>query len=322
MENEAARVPSRYRRESKKSLFERLNISLFLSDFEKERKERGAREFRRVRKSDAVLFSPGNSGRTWLRVMLTRLIEIHYGLAGLPPINFNNLNKIDDRVLKLMVTHNRWLPYYKTPRKGRECKPYYGSRVVMLVRNPLDTCISQYFQWKHRSSDKNIHLKEWPDRTSSLTLEEFLHDDRTGVLRLCQELNIWGKESCKFKHSHMVRYEDLRRSPEQELGRIAQFVGIDASKEALTAAVEYARFENMQNREAGQSHSSEDRHNYRVSVGANNGLKARQGLIAGYAKYLGADKCRQYENMISQNLDGCFGYANLPEISPFQASSD
>lgn len=316
MTDEAATIPSRYRQDTGKSLLGRLNLPIFMTENQKQRRERGRRENKRVRRSDAVLFSPGNSGRTWLRVMLTRLIEVHYGLTDLPIINYNNGHKLDSRVLKLAVTHNRWLPYYRIPRLGRECEPYYGSRVLLLVRNPLDTCISQYYQWLHRSNDKNVHLKGWPDRSSELSLQEFLNDERTGILRLCQELNIWVQEMPKFAASHIVRYEDLKTHTEQELGGIARFLCIDADPKATSDAVEFARFENMQKRESEQSADTKARHNYRMSVSNNNGLKARKGLIAGYSRYLSEAESERYQTMITNSLDHTLGYSNLPKIRP------
>lgn len=314
MTNEAEQIPSRYRPLRRPPLVSKLGIRLFMNDEDKLRRERGMREFSRVRKSDAVLFSPGNSGRTWLRVMLTHLLEAEYGVADLPTISYNNAHKVDSRILKLTVTHNRWLPYYKLPRPGRECAAYYDSRVLALVRNPLDTCISQYYQWRHRSNDKNVQLKGWPSRDDDLSLQAFLADERTGILRLCQELNIWLRELPKFRHGEFIRYEDLRADPAGGLSMVARFLQIPYSPGSICKAVEFAEFSNMQKREANKNSDSPERHNYRVSIEDNNGLKARQGTIAGYRKTLDEDESASYEDIIRRNLDAAFGYNQLPSI--------
>jgi hypothetical protein len=282
----------------------------------RERKQRGAREYKKVRKSDAVLFSPGNSGRTWLRVMLTRVIELHYGLQDAPLIDFNNLHKLNARVPKIAVTHNRWLPYYNKARPQRECRPYYRSKVVMLVRNPLDTCVSQYFQWLHRSKDKNVTLKGWPARDSGLSLLEFMRHRDTGVVRLCQELNMWLRESTKFQRAHLVRYEDLRRSTLEELANIVHFIEIEASPETLAAAIEFGSFENMRQREqAGRCPTTNDQP-VKPATREGDAFKARRGKIGGYLKYLDPEQCKYYEDVVTSHLSATFGYSNLPDILP------
>jgi hypothetical protein len=53
-----------------------------------------------------------------------------------------------------------------------------------------------------------------------------------------------------------VRYEDLLERPEEEAGRLFEFLGADASKEIVSRCVESARFEKMSGRERGQENYS------------------------------------------------------------------
>ena len=279
----------------------------------RERRRRGAKELGRLQRSDAVLFSPGNSGRTWLRVMLTRVIERCYGLSAPPLLSFDNLKKLDQRIPAIAVTHNRWLPYYKRPRRGRECAPYYPYRVLMLVRNPLDTCVSQYFQWQHRSKDANVLLKGWPSRTTGLSLHEFLRHPEMGVERLCSELDTWLRECDKFEGACILRYEDMLEDPGACLGKVASFLALPATEEILVEAVKYGSFDRMKQREIRDVVVDSG-----AAAVASGGLadshKARVGKVCGYVDYLTPEECSYYAGLVAATLSPRLGYADLPGI--------
>ena len=47
-----------------------------------ERLMRGKEELRRLRIADAVIVSYGKSGRTWLRVLISRFFQLRYRFTG------------------------------------------------------------------------------------------------------------------------------------------------------------------------------------------------------------------------------------------------
>ena len=262
--------------------------------------------------------------------MLTRLIHRHYVLDTPGLLNFDNLHKLNSKIPIVMVTHNRWVPYFRKQRAQQECHSYYQSKVLVLIRNPLDTCVSQYFQWKHRSKAENILLKGWPSRSSNLRLTGFLDHPDTGVRRLCEELNIWYRESVKFDAVLFVRYEDLRQEPNKGLRQIVDFMGIPASEAELDDAIEYGSFANMKGREARKTPASD-------SAGDGDGdgdgdgadekpgdemYKARSGQVGGYSKYLTPLECEFYENMVAQQLLAGFGYSQLPKTLEFSSDHE
>ena len=282
----------------------------------RERRRRGARELGRLKRSDVVLFSPGNSGRTWLRVMLTRVIEQTYDLSSPPLVSFDNLRKLDHRIPAIAVTHNRWLPYFRRPRRGRECAPYYSQRVLMLVRNPIDTCVSQYFQWKHRSKDTNVALKGWPPRSSDLSLQDFLAQPRTGVEQLCAELATWLRESHKFQAVSILRYEDMLVDPATSLRQAVEFLSLPVSDEVLSDAVDYGSFGKMKQREMDRVGAERPDGVPAMAATTADGHKTRAGKIGGYQQYLSAAECEYYAGVVAANLPPAFGYSQLPEIHP------
>ena len=279
----------------------------------RERRRRGAKELGRLRRSDAVLFSPGNSGRTWLRVMLTRVIERCYGLSAPPLLGFDNLKKLDERIPAIVVTHNRWLPYYKKPHRGRECAPYYPHRVLMLVRNPLDTCVSQYFQWQHRSKDANVLLKGWPSRSTGLSLQEFLRHPEMGVKHLCIELDTWLRECKKFEGACILRYEDMLENPAACLGKAASCLALPVTEEILLEAAEYGSFDRMKQREISNG-VIDSGAAAAASGGSADSYKARVGKVGGYVDYLTPEEWIYFSELVAATLSPQLGYAGLPEI--------
>jgi hypothetical protein len=51
----------------------------------------------------------------------------------------------------------------------------------------------------------------------------------------------------------LLRYEDLKENPQRELARVARFLGIEATQERLTRAVELSSAENMRKMESEES---------------------------------------------------------------------
>ena len=62
---------------------------------------RGREEFRKLQRTDHVLMSWGKSGRTWLRVMLSRFYQVAYGIPEGRMLEFDNLHRIDPRIPSL-----------------------------------------------------------------------------------------------------------------------------------------------------------------------------------------------------------------------------
>ncbi|MDJ0877030.1 MAG: hypothetical protein QNI86_00390, partial [Halieaceae bacterium] len=60
-----------------------------------ERWLRGREEFKKLERCDWVLMSWGKSGRTWLRVMLSRAYQLKGGLASDELLDFDNFRASD-----------------------------------------------------------------------------------------------------------------------------------------------------------------------------------------------------------------------------------
>ena len=117
---------------------------------------RARRESREALACDALVLSRAKSGRTWLRVLLSRLYARHYGLGEQQLIDGDNFHRQQPAVPRLCFSHGHYL---------RSCfdapgwRGAFGDRkVVFLVRNPCDVAVSEYFQSTRRARPRKREL--------------------------------------------------------------------------------------------------------------------------------------------------------------------
>ena len=84
-------------------------------------------------RTDHVLMSWGKSGRTWLRLMLSRFYQLAYGIPEGRMLEFDNLHRLDPAIPRLFFTHGNYLRDYtgnwKTKQRLlRQAHPDAGAR--------------------------------------------------------------------------------------------------------------------------------------------------------------------------------------------------
>src|SRR5215813_14237782 len=121
-----------------------------------ERKLRGWCDVRRIRRADCVVVSYSKSGRTWLRVLLSKFFQVKHGLPEFAIISFDNLNRRDPAIPKLVFTHDTYTADALGSLDPRAI--YRDRKVILLVRHPGDTAVSNFFQWKYRTRDSKVGL--------------------------------------------------------------------------------------------------------------------------------------------------------------------
>ena len=109
-----------------------------------ERWLRGREEFAKLKRCDWVLMSWGKSGRTWLRVMLSRAYQLKGDLDSRELLDFDNLKKHDPGLPAVFFTHNNYLRDYTGNWHSK--RHFQGKRIVLLVRDTRDVAVSQFFQ--------------------------------------------------------------------------------------------------------------------------------------------------------------------------------
>jgi hypothetical protein len=209
---------------------------------------RGREEARRLALADAAIVSYGKSGRTWLRVMLSRLYTLRHGLPAGSMLEFDNLHRRVPAIPRLLFTHANYIRDWTGEWDGR--RHFRDVRTVLLIRHPCDVAVSQYHQWRHRMRPWKTVLNRYPPPGAPTGLEEFVLDPSVGLPAILAWLELFERELGAIRAHHLVRYEDLRRDTAGELARLAAFLDTPATAPEIEAAVAYARLDNMRRLEA------------------------------------------------------------------------
>jgi hypothetical protein len=274
-----------------------------------ERRLRGREQVRKLAEADVVVVSYGKAGRTWLRVLLSRLYQLLYGLPE-RLLGFDNFHARDRRVPKIFLTHDNYIQDYTGQRDKRA---FHGKKVVLLVRNPQDVAVSQYFQWKFRMRRSKKALNDYPEHGADVPIYDFVMRPASGIAKIIDWMNGWAAEVGRHPALLVVRYEDLRADTVGQLARIAAFMGAPEDPEALRGAVEYASIDNMRKLEAqrkfwlsGGRMTPRDRDDP-------NTYKVRRAKVGGYRDYFDDEQVARIDELVGEKLSPVFGYGAAPE---------
>ena len=284
-----------------------------------ERRLRGKEEYRKLRHADWVLMSWGKSGRTWFRVMLSRFYQVKHGLPQRMLLEFDNLHRKNPAVPRVLFSHNNYMRDYL--RDWNTLDHFKGKKVVLLVRDPRDVSVSQFFQWKYRMRPHKKLLNEYPVHDSDVSIYDFVSDPKVGIPRIIDWANGW----CRFYKAQndllMIRYEDMRKDPQAVMARVLDFVGTPGSEQQISQAVEFASYDNMKKLETKTVFWASGA---RVKPGDRNNpdsFKVRRAKVGGYRDYFDDQQVAAIDRMVSQGLDPILGYAATAEDSTAAAES-
>lgn len=251
---------------------------------------------RAERRADALLISYPKCGRTWLRMMISRALELHTGSTERDPLATDVMREVgDERIPRVRVSHDG-SPHWKTPRGVRRSKRRYrGKRILLLVRDPRDVVVSMYFERSRR------------ERAYSKSLAEFLHERRGSLATIIAYYNVWYRQQRVPRGFAVVRYEDMQADAAKELRRVLDFLGMSGvSDEHVRQAVEYGSFENMRSLES--SGAVESGRLRPRDAGDVESFKTRRGVVGGYVDYLDEQQVAWMEERIASDLDPSYGY--------------
>jgi len=277
--------------------------------FPTERRLRGWLEQQRLDRADYAVVSFGKSGRTWLRVMISRIYQRRHGLSE-ELIEYSNYHRANPTLPRVLFTHDNYLRDYTGHGGGKAA--FTKKPVLLLVRHPADITMSQYFQWKHRMRPHKVLLNQYPPVDDSVTEYDFMMGS-SGLPKVNAWLNEWAAALVSLESSLVVRYEDMRSNTQVELRRIADFMGMKATDEEVADAVEWARFENMKQRESEAS-SSSDRLRA-ADVSNPDSFKTRRAKVGGYQDYFDDAQVEAIADYIDRTLDPRFGYGRADRRS-------
>jgi hypothetical protein len=280
-----------------------------------ERRLRGREDFRRLSGADCVVVSFPNSGRTWLRVLLARFYRARDGLDGVVLAELDRGvgrgTGAGRQVPRFFFTHDNYLR--DCTGDGARKSAYAGKRVVLMVRDPADVAVSQYFQWKHRMRRRKMLINQYPLEPDLPLFEYVMHDDG-GLPRIVRFMNEWAQALPGLPSVLLVRYEDLRKDTARVLSEMLAFVGTPGKAAAVEDAIAFASLSTMRNLEdKGEALMRSGRLMVKNDP---NRYKARRAKVGGYRSDFTAQQIHEIDRLIDDTLSPVFGYRrSVPEAA-------
>jgi hypothetical protein len=271
-----------------------------------ERWLRGREEFYKLQRADCVVVSFGKSGRTWLRVLLSRFYQLKHDLPEHSLIGFDNLHRKNAAIPRIFFTHDNYLKDYTGNADSK--KDYYGKKVILLARNPLDTTVSQYFQWKFRMRPGKKSLNAYPEHGLELGVFPFMLDPDAGLPKVIDYLNLWAREAPKCANFLLVRYEDMRADTAGTLKRIVDFIGTPGTPEQIAGAVEFASVENMRAMETKRTFWKSGSRMVAKDASNPDSFKVRKAKVGGYRDYFDDAQVRELQELVRSQLDSFYDF--------------
>lgn len=290
-------------------------ISVFLPEEKKhalERWRRGREEFWKYRHSQYVFVSYGKSGRTWVRVMVSRYFQLLHDLPDNIIMGFDNYSRLNSRIPRIFFTHDNYLRHYTGNVDSK--KDFYDKKTVLMVRNPIDVAVSQFFQWKYRMRPEKKAMNDYPPHDADISMYEFVRHEGRGLPHIIEFLNGWARELPNIKNLLVVRYEDLSADPEGELAKIVVFLGESPVPEYLADAAEFASVDNMRKKERENYFWRSGSRVKAKDVDDPNTYKVRKAKVGGYRDYFDDAELAQLEAMVDDKLAPVFGYTSAETV--------
>jgi len=187
-----------------------------------------------IYEDDVFLVSYPKSGNTWLRFLLGNYIsgnQCDFSNAHLimPDIHYN-----PEQCAKI-----------PRPRIIKSHYPYVSeyNNVIYLVRDGRDVAVSYYF-----------YSIKFGIITQETTFSEFLRLFNRGWV---VDFGLWGDHvnswlDHKVDNFLLIKYEDLKRDPANELKRVIQFCSLRLDEQRVVSAIEASSFERMKKLEVEQ----------------------------------------------------------------------
>lgn len=260
------------------------------------------------RKVDAYLISYPKCGRTWLRLLMGCAIVEHFKLQDpdIKPkmIELTPLADLRADIPKVAVSHEGAPDKVRKAEMQSDKSMYATSDVILLVRDPRDTAISNHF---HRIREAALQRQHGNEKYYRGEVKDSIRDEIGGIESILHYYDLWAINKNVPRRFLVVRYEDLRANTVAELKRVLEFVGLaDITTETVARAVEYASFDNMRKMEMDDSLGSE-----RLRAGDKNDpntFKTRKGIVGDFVNHMSEADVEYVNDAMRRSHIGEFGY--------------
>ena len=267
---------------------------LYESDMQKHLRERQS--------ADYLLLSLTNCGRTWLRVILGRAIQLHYAqiyaqstsnpsASPLADVNLHDLFSFSERVPTLPAIKPMHEKY------GQFGNRYERQKVILLVRDPRDAIVSRYHQ----------HREELAQKLGYDDLDRYVCDS-DDLAAYIQFYNDWYDYRDRTQAFLTVRYEDMKADTLASVQLVCEFLELPLTPIDIKEAIDYACFQNMRKMEIEGSEQVRTQVMSARNIENAESFKVRKGAIGGYRAELNPDSVAWVDSAISAQLNPIYGY--------------
>ncbi|MGD9347775.1 MAG: sulfotransferase domain-containing protein [Candidatus Aminicenantes bacterium] len=258
--------------------------------------------------ADVLIISHPKAGRTWVRfilnVVFNKLLgrqELYFKNVWTVSYEFFEMSRKNDRIPKILFTHLRSDElYWLKPRDKVRC--IEDKKIVLLVRDPRDIMVSNYFQLTKRVKSQAVSEKSLSEFVRSEYLDNLLNFMNT-------------MEGFRYDHKEalLLKYEDLQRDTIAEIKRLIDFLEIEVSDDVLEEAVAYGSFANMQEIERGGFFAPKKKERWAGILETwdtddRDAYKVRRGKVGGYMDYLSDSDVAYLDSAIEKGLSSSLEY--------------
>jgi len=234
---------------------------------------------------DAVLASFPKSGRTWLRMILAKLLD---------------LKGIDTDEYEFLPVFHKSSSEIKNNFKDIKLK------VVFLKRHCGDTAVS-YFR-EHEDKHGKIYIFDQDTKniiSACASISEFFRH----VIPEIITFNNWWISNPYNQKILYISYEEMQENTFLVIKKVVDFLEFDCTEEQIIQAIEYSTFDNMKKIENGEGFDY--LRGYKGNFSGNSSLenrpRIRKGKVGSYLEELNKEDIQfveSYENLLlkRQNL--------------------
>lgn len=255
-----------------------------------------------IGRRDYYIISHQKSGRTWLGVALGRIMEERFGLPHHTLIEeYGYLRPRQPQLPRIVFTH-------AIPRRllaAQDHDQATARRSILLVRDPRDVAVS----WFHQVSQRRAGPRRFTGN-----LSELIRDPELGIARIVTHMNHLARHWDAFPSLLLIRYEDMQADMGNELARICDTIGLDASPQVIADAVDWSSFDRMQDRERrGFYDPTLEKLNPR-DVADPDSFKVRKGRIGSYREEVSDEDIAYLDDYIRAHLHDRFAFYKSPNL--------
>ena len=242
--------------------------------------------------SDYVIVSFQKCGKTWLRMMLSKVLSEKFNIKKIK-LDLQYMTLFKKGAPNILISHGGSI---KDNNKINFQKIFKNKKIIFLVRDPRDIVVSLYHG--SRTRDKTY---------DGGNISTFIGDGNSGFSKIINFMNAWANDLQNRNRDNyiIIKYENLKKDAARELRRIFNFMELDIEDHYLHEAVNYGSFDNMRKLEVQQEIKD-----YRMLPGNlndPNSFRTRKGKIGSHKEELSMEDIG-YINQEMLNLNPFFGY--------------